>query len=242
MDRNVVITGASRGLGLALTRRFLEAGDTVWGVSRTRRGWAGTRALANSSRLSLACVDVTCEKKTAAYIRKTVAKAGTIDILINNAGYGGTLAKVEDMSIREIEKHWRLNLLSAFLVTKYALPQLRKQGQGCIVNIASMAAQRAVPGLFGYSAAKFAMRALSQCTAKEYAEANIKCWTACPGGMNTEMRASLFGKDDAARQQSADFVAGIIFDGIEGKIQVESGGEIVIRHGQISAIHPAPPA
>jgi short-subunit dehydrogenase len=103
-----------------------------------------------------------------------------------------------------------------------------------------MAGQRAVPGVAVYSASKFGVLALSQAIAKENADIPLKCVTVCPGGMNTEMREAIFGKADAEKQQSPDYVADVIFDVYHDKVQVESGGDIVIRHGQISAIHPCP--
>ena len=80
-----------------------------------------------------------------------------------------------------------------------------------IINIASMAGKRAVPNLFTYSASKFGLLALSQCISKENVDTELKCVTVCPGGMNTKMRASLFGRKDAEEQQSPDFVAGLVY-------------------------------
>jgi NAD(P)-dependent dehydrogenase (short-subunit alcohol dehydrogenase family) len=105
-----------------------------------------------------------------------------------------------------------------------------------------MAGKRAVPRLFAYSAARSGILALSQCVAKENADAGLKCITVCPGGMNTRMRADLFGREDAEKQQSPDFVADVIFKVIQDEIQVESGGDIVIRHGKITTVEPCPAA
>jgi len=127
-------------------------------------------------------------------------------------------------------------------MSKHLLPLLRKQKGSQVANIASMAGKRAVPKLFGYSASKFGMVALTQCLAKENEDCELYAVTICPGGMNTEMRAQLFGKEDAARQQSTETVAAMILDVLEGKIKVESGGDIVIRYGEITAVNPCPGA
>ena len=103
-----------------------------------------------------------------------------------------------------------------------------------------MAGKRAVPKLAGYSASKFGVLALSQCIAKENIDKGVSSITICPGGMNTKMRERLFGKQDAQNQQSADFVADVVIDIVENKLQVESGGDIVVRHGKIVAINAAP--
>lgn len=125
-------------------------------------------------------------------------------------------------------------------MSKHLIPLFRKQERGFIIHISSMAGQRAVPRLFPYSASKFGLQALSQCIAKENADSSLKSIAVCPGGMNTQMRADLFGKEDAQKQQGTDFVADIVFRVTDGDVHVESGGDIVIRHGEITAVHPCP--
>ena len=161
---------------------------------------------------------------------------------MNNAGYCGRLVRVEDTPVHELEKHLRQNLVSAFLMCKYAIPFMRTSGKPLVLNVSSMAGTRAVPRLFAYSAAKSGVLALSQAIAKENEGAALKCITVCPGGMNTQMRQDLFGKEDAERQQGADFVADVIDRVVQGKIDVLSGGHIVIRHGRITGIYPPPAA
>lgn len=239
----VVISGASSGLGLALSKKFLEQGAFVFGVSRTKHHWKTALAAVNhSDRFFLSAIDLTKESAVKRLIRSVKKKAGRIDLLINCAGYGGRLSTMEQLSLSEFQKHLSHNLLSTFLVCKHTIPLMRKQKGGLIINISSMAGKRAVPRLAAYSAAKFGILALSQCVAKENSDVNLKCITVCPGGMNTRMRAKLFGREDAEQQQSASFVSDIIMEIVSGKIEVESGGDIVIRHGKITAINPAPKA
>lgn len=243
MDKIVVITGASSGLGLSLTKRFLVDQDCVFGVSKTRRHWkTALSELREGKQFSLFQLDVTKENSVKRFIHSVLKKSGKIDIIINNAGYGGTLKNVEDLSGSEVLKHFTQNLLSAFVVSKFVIPILKKQKKGLIINISSMAGKRAVPGLFAYSASKFGMLALSQCIAKENSNVGFKCIAVCPGGMNTEMRSKIFGPADAEKQQRTDFVADVIFQISKDQIKVESGGNIVIRHGKITAINPAPEA
>lgn len=243
MNKVVVIIGASSGLGLSLVKRFLRDQNRVFGVSKTNRHWnTAFRAVGKAALFSLTKLDATDENPVKRYLKTVIKKVGKIDLLINNAGYCGTLSKVEKLNLSEVQKHLAQNLLSAFIVSKHAVPILRKQGGGAIINISSMAGKRAVPNLFAYSASKFAVLALSQCIAKENQDAGLKCITVCPGGMNTEMRAKIFGKRDAEGQQSPDFVADVIFQVSTDKIKVESGGDIVIRHGKITAVNPSPAA
>ncbi len=242
MNRTIVITGATRGLGLELARKFIKAGDKVFGISRTREHWTAARKSIGSGNFLLFCGDITSEKKVKELLGKIVRDAGRIDILINNAGYCGPLARVEAVSAKELTEHLAQNLLSAFLMCKYAIPAMARQERALILNISSMAGTRAVPRLFPYSAAKSGVLALSQAIAKENDGTGLRCITVCPGGMNTEMRRELFGAEDAAKQQTPEFVAGVIEQIVNGTVDVLSGGHIVIRHGKITGIFPPPAA
>ena len=242
MSRIIVITGASRGLGLELAKKFVASGDTVYGISRTRKYWPAAKKSVSSARFYLLSSDITSEKKVKALLAGIARRAGRIDILINSAGYSAPLTKVEDVPLKEFRKHFFQNLDSAFLMCKYAIPLMKKQARALIVNVSSMAGIRAVPRLVAYSAAKSGVIALSQAIAKENLDTGLQCITVCPGGMNTEMRRELFGAEDAQRQQTPEFVAGIIADIVEGKTEVLSGGHIIIRHGKITGIFPPPEA
>lgn len=242
MNRILVITGASRGLGLALAKQFVALGDTVFGISRTRQYWPAAKKAVPSERFKLFSGDITSEKTVKSLLSTIKRQAGQIDILINNAGYCAPLATVESTSLKEFRDHFKQNLDTAFLMCKYAIPIMKKQAHARIINISSMAGTRAVPRLVSYSAAKFGVLALSQAIAKENAETGLECITVCPGGMNTEMRRELFGAEDAQRQQTPEFVADIITQIIEGKIVVVSGGHIVIRHSKITGVFPPPAA
>ncbi len=243
MDRKVIITGASSGLGLCLTERFVEAGDTVYGVSRTQKNWKEAKErVSDPKHFSLHRADVSSEAQVKSLVSKIRKRAGRIDILINNAGYADPPTPLEKESLREFQNNISANLLSVFLMCKHALPIFKAQKKGWIINISSMAGKRAVPFLAAYSASKFGVLALSQSIAKENSNGGLRCITVCPGGMNTGMRARLFGREDADRQQTPDFVADKIMEILEGKIPVEPGGDVVIRHSQVTAINPPPEA
>lgn len=240
MNRIVVITGTCGGLGTELVKKFVCAGDTVFGID-VRKIKAACDG-ADPSKFKFLTGDLTSEKNVKTLLAGIKKKAGRIDILINSAGYCGPLTRVEDVSLKDFQKHMKANLLSAFLMCKYTIPAMLKQKQGLIMNVSSMAGTRAVPRLMAYSASKSGVLALSQCIAKENSEAGLKCVTVCPGGMNTSMRRELFGVEDAARQQTPEFMADIIFQIAEDKIMVLSGGHIVVRYGKIAGIFPPPAA
>jgi len=243
MKRVVMITGGTTGLGLALAGRFIEAGDVVYGVSRTKNNWVSAKKkVSDPHRFILRQANLTSEPQARRAVVQAAKHSGRIDILINNAGYANRPVRTEHETLKEFRENISHNLFSSFLTSKYALPVFRKQKQGWLINISSMAGKRAVPHLAAYSASKFGVVALTQAIAKENRDIDLKCITVCPGGMNTRMRSKLFGAEDAAQQQSPDFVADTIMEILNGNIEIESGGDIVIRHGQITSINPAPAA
>lgn len=243
MNRVVVITGASSGLGLSLAEKFVAHADTVYGASKTRGHWREARKrIPSRDRFLLYRADVSSEPAVKRFLSLVSKREGRIDILINNAGYANRPLRTEAESLREFQKNLSQNLISTFLVSRSAIPIFQKQKKGWIVNIASMAGKRAVPFLSAYSASKFGVVALTQSIAKENPQAGFQCIAVCPGGINTPMRAKVFGAEDAGRQQSADFVADKILEILEGKIPVASGGDVVIRHGRLSAVNPPPEA
>ncbi|MBU3759952.1 MAG: SDR family oxidoreductase, partial [Candidatus Omnitrophica bacterium] len=241
MKRQVLITGASRGLGLSLLRRFVACGDHVVAVSRTKKHWKEAHALRGPGRVTLIEADLRSEPAVKRLAQKAARLSQPLDILINNAGIGGELKLLTDLALKDFEEMMSANLTSAFLMCKHFVPVFRRQGRaGLIVNVSSMAGIRAVPKLFAYSASKYGMLALTQCAAKENADADLKCITVCPGGMNTQMRASLFGQKDSSAQQSPDFVAGVMMDIIDNRFPVATGSDVVIRHGKIFSVTAMP--
>ncbi len=243
MKKRVVITGASRGLGLSLVRKFIAAGDEVLAVSKTRKFWKALESLEGPGKLFTHQADLTIESQVKSLAKMVSRQARPLDILINNAGIGGELKLITHLSLKAFNEMISANLTSAFLMTKHFTPLFRKQGHpGLILNVSSMAGIRGVPKLFAYSASKYGLLALTQCTAKENLDVSLKCVTICPGGMNTQMRASLFGQKDASAQQSPNFVADIMLDIIEDRFPVANGSDVVIRHGKIFSVNTMPAA
>lgn len=240
-EKIAIVTGASSGLGLEITKKLIQQNWIVFGVSKTKKHWQSALSqIKHKDRIQLFRCDVSREKEVKRFFSMFRKKVNRFDLLVNNAGYVSPLRYLEEIPYREFAENINHNLFSVYLMCKYAMPIFSKsEKKGLIINISSMAGKRAVPKLAPYSASKFGVVALSQAIAKEK-ENKLNCITVCPGGINTEMRANLFGTDDSRKQQSAEFVAGVILDVINEKIQVASGGDIVIRHGKITSINAAP--
>ncbi len=131
MNRTVLITGASRGLGLALAVRFAGRGDQVFAVSRTQRHWKqAEQVLPDSGLVTWIEADVTREADVKKIFRIIRKEAGELHLVINNAGYGGKLAAIEKTPTLEWRRHLDANLTAAFFVSREALPLMRKSGGG----------------------------------------------------------------------------------------------------------------
>jgi 3-oxoacyl-[acyl-carrier protein] reductase len=242
LNRIILITGAATGLGLSLATRFIQAGDTVYGTSLTKRNWKTAQTALPSSNFSLAQVDGANEAKVRTWISKVAKKTGRIDVLICNSGYANQPTKTELETLKEVEANFRQNFVTAFLTSKHSIPFFKKQKNGWLINISSMAGVRAVPLLTAYSASKFGVLALTQAVAKENEGSDFKAITVSPGGMNTQMRSKLFGKKDASKQQPNFFVALNFIKIIDGEIPMKNGENIIIRHSRVTAIQPLPGA
>jgi NAD(P)-dependent dehydrogenase (short-subunit alcohol dehydrogenase family) len=175
------ITGISRGFGRALSDALLHRGDKVIGTIRSGSAEVGQ----GKGRPDVLALDVT----DAQAVKKTVAAAiqvhGRIDVIVNNAGYG-LLSSVEEATDDEIERVFAVNFHGTRRVIQAALPQLRAQRSGHIVNITSMAAVTPNPGSGYYAAAKMAVEGLSQSLAKEVGPLGIGVTLVEPSGFRTD--------------------------------------------------------
>ncbi len=178
------ITGASSGLGLALTEYLLEQGAYVVGAARKPdqlKALEG-RYPANLQRVTL---DVTVASQIEQAMSDALARFGHIDVLVNNAGYGVTGA-VEEVSVGEYMPMFETNLFGLVNVTKALLPQFRKQMQGSIVNLSSIGGLIGSAGWGYYNATKFAIEGLSEALAAELAPLGIYVTVVEPGPFRTD--------------------------------------------------------
>lgn len=192
------ITGVSRGLGKALAEAVLARGDTVLGTVRE-----GTPALATGSgTLHVIPLEITDAAVVKAAIDEAFAKHGPIDVLVNNAGYG-LLGAIEDATESDTAHLFDVNLFGPLRLIQAALPHLRAQASGHIVNITSIAGRAPMASSGVYAAAKSAMEGLSQSLAQEVAPFGIKVTAVAPGGFRTDflsdhsIRRSGKGSSDA---------------------------------------------
>jgi len=223
-NKIVVLTGASSGIGYSLLNYFIKEGARVYGSSRNER----ELTTESKQECNFELLDLADELNVEKYVKTILQKENRIDILINNAGVAHNLALVEEINSEILNSVVRDNLLPTFNMMKYTIPIMKKNNSGTIINISSRAGRRAVPKLSAYTAAKFAVRGLTESVAKELQDTGIKCISISPAGVNTGMRAMVFGQEDAENQQDTSRINEVISRILSGSLKVSNGSDIVI--------------
>ncbi|SDT26135.1 NADP-dependent 3-hydroxy acid dehydrogenase YdfG [Pseudarthrobacter equi] len=182
--RTALVTGASSGIGEATARKLHALGFTVYGAAR-RTG--RLQDLARDGVRPLA-MDVTDDASMLSGIGEIMAATGRIDVLVNNAGYG-SYGALEDVDIDEGRRQFEVNVFGAIRLAQLALPQMRAQGSGTVVNITSMGGKIYTPLGGWYHGTKFALEALSDCLRLEVKPFGIDVVVIEPGGIETEWGA-----------------------------------------------------
>lgn len=206
MTRTWFITGAGRGLGRAFTTAALAEGDRVVATARNPQALADLA----DDRLTVLPLDVREHGSVTATVDKAFALMGTIDVIVNNAGYG-LVGAVEELTETQIRDQMDTNFFGALWVSRAALPHLRTQGSGHIVQISTVGAVGSLP-LFGlYNASKWALEGFSASLADEVRSFGIRVTLAQMGGFDTDWAKSSmrFATGIPAYAQVRDAVLGM---------------------------------
>jgi 3-oxoacyl-[acyl-carrier protein] reductase len=191
--RNVIVTGGSRGLGLAMTCALSLAGYRVIAVARSLSAEltaARQAAPASSGAIEFRACDLSDLNQIAAFVRTLRSDFGPIYGLINNAGLG-TSGILANMRESDIQRLIQLNTVAPILLTKYALKSMMSQREGRIVNIASIVASTGYSGLSVYSATKASLIGFTRSLAREVGPLGITVNAVAPGFIDTEMTNEL---------------------------------------------------
>lgn len=178
------VTGASKGLGLSLVKKLLKEGYSVAATSRNSDELQKAVGDTSANFLPLA-VTLTDEQSVKKAVDATVKKFGSIDVIVNNAGYG-LIGAVEELSDKEARTNFDINVFGSLNVIRQALPQLRKQKSGHIFNVTSIGGfSGAFPGFGIYCATKFAMHGFSESLFEEVKPFGIHVTIVSPGYFRT---------------------------------------------------------
>jgi NAD(P)-dependent dehydrogenase (short-subunit alcohol dehydrogenase family) len=182
------ITGSSRGFGREWAIAALERGDTVAATARDTASLDDLRERFGDSLLPLQ-LDVTDRDAVFAAVQAAHERFGRLDVIVNNAGYG-QFGMVEELSEAEARAQIETNLFGALWVTQAALPFLREQGSGHILQVSSIGGISAFPNVGMYHASKWALEGISQSLALEVADFGIKVTVIEPAGYSTDWGGS----------------------------------------------------
>jgi NAD(P)-dependent dehydrogenase (short-subunit alcohol dehydrogenase family) len=188
MSQVFFLTGSSRGLGRHVAEAALDAGHRVVATARQPERLAGLIARYGAQVLPVE-LDVTDPAAAQAAVAAGVEAFGRLDVVVNNAGYAN-LAAVEDIALADFRAQVDANLFGVVNVTKAALPVLREQGSGHVIQVSSIGGRLATAGLSAYQAAKWAVGGFSEVLAREVGPLGIKVTVLEPGGMQTDWAGS----------------------------------------------------
>jgi len=191
-----VVTGGASGIGEATVRLFIEEGcKVVIADMQEARGAALADELGSDAVFQK--VEVRQEDQVKAAVDAAVSKWGRLDCMFNNAGFGGVLGPIEEVPVEEFDMTMDVLLRGVFLGMKHAIPVMKKQGTGSVINTGSIAGVTSGRGPVVYSVAKAAVVHLSKVTAMELGEHSIRVNAVCPGYIATPLAANTVGRPDS---------------------------------------------
>ncbi|MBT3435436.1 MAG: SDR family oxidoreductase [Nitrospinaceae bacterium] len=182
-DKIALVTGASQGIGRVIACRMAAEGARVVLTARNEPNLQKTSKLiaaAGGSSLVIPA-DLADKKSLVNLIEKTLAEWGAIDILVNNSGIIGPTKRCEEISRQEWDECMSVNMTGVFLLTQAALPAMKKNRSGTIINVGSVTGKRPLPGRMPYAAAKMALVGFTRTLAFEVGDFGITANVICPG-------------------------------------------------------------
>lgn len=179
-NKVVLITGASSGFGQMTVEKLLKKGYTVYATARRVNLMEDLK----EKGAKVISMDVTSDEDVAAGVAQVIEEAGRVDVLVNNAGYGG-YGMVESVSLEEAHKQFEVNVFGAARLMKKVLPQMRKQRSGLIINMSSVVGRISSPMIGWYGASKHALESLSDALRAEVKEFGINVVLIEPGAVQT---------------------------------------------------------
>ena len=197
LDKVAIVTGAARGIGLAISRRFASEGARVAMLDHNEVSLDEAAATIGDKALPFVA-DIGNPHSVANAVGNVITSLGEIGILVNNAAAASVRAKITELSTEAWDQALRINLTGAFLMSREVIPSMQRVGQGMIINIASQLGSVAVQGGAAYCATKGAILQFTKALALDHAADGIRVNSLSPGAVLTPRLTDLYGTEDAA--------------------------------------------
>lgn len=220
MNRTVLITGSTRGVGLATAAEFLKYGDRVVIFSRDKHHVEeATRhllSLGEKENLLALVGDVRKQRDVERIVNQSLKRYGRIDVLINNAGVAA-YRPIEEMTEEGWDRIIDTNLKGTFLFLLRVIPVMKRQGRGTIVNISSGLGVEGMANFSVYCASKFGVVGLTRALADEIPDSDIRIYAVLPGAVATQLIKDSDFEIDPSELLKPEYVARKIFEAAKGK-------------------------
>jgi NAD(P)-dependent dehydrogenase (short-subunit alcohol dehydrogenase family) len=234
-DKVAIITGAATGIGRATAELLAAAGFRVVLVGRREHALEqAARGMAGPGETLVVAADVSQADSAGEVIRRTIARFGRLDVLVNNAGTA-PLASIDKTTPEMLRECFAVNALGPGYLIAAAWPEFMRQAEeakgraeaarATIVNVSSMATKDPFGGFFAYAAAKASVNLMAQVCAKEGAGIGVRAFAVAPGAVETAMLRGLFSENDVPRTATLDAmdVARVIAACVNGERDAENG-------------------
>lgn len=226
-----IVTGAAQGIGREISLSLAREGALVVIADITQQGLMQTAEMISKnygSKPKIIPTDITQEDQVANLIQHTLVIDNRIDILVNNAGISGPIKNIEDISFEEWEATMAVNLRGMFLCCKHAVPVMKKQKKGNIINLSSMTGKRPMVQRTPYATTKMGVIGLTRTLAAEVGKWKIRVNALCPGAVESPRLTKVL---EAIRQQS-----GKSWDQVVGEMADESALKCLVEPKYVCAM------
>jgi NAD(P)-dependent dehydrogenase (short-subunit alcohol dehydrogenase family) len=230
--KNVFLTGASSGIGLAIAKLLVAEGHEVWGTSRN------LERIPKLPRLHAIRLDLADPHSIEEAFASTLAEAGHLDVLINNAG-AGHFGPAELLPLEAITSQFQILVFGQIQLMQLALRHMRPRGEGLIINVTSLASRLPVPFMAAYNSSKAALASFTMSMQLEFAHPRVRIVDLQPGDIRTEFNQSVIVSDNVGRD---DAKIARTWEVVERNMKNAPGPDLVGRQvlRLIESVEPSP--